>query len=242
MHTAALSLGTVKLGRATGVKYPTPVRIPDDQQAAALLAHAASLGINLLDTAPAYGESEIRLGRLLQGQRDQWLICTKVGEEFDGRNSTHNFTPEHCRYSITRSLERLQTDYLDIALIHSDGADLHILNHCGTLDMLIKLKQEGLVRAVGISHKSVEGAELALTKGADVIMATLNQDEQQDRQVIAKAAQAGCGVMIKKALRSGHGNAADLTWVAAQPGVHTIVVGTTNPAHLTANAACINQA
>jgi aryl-alcohol dehydrogenase-like predicted oxidoreductase len=60
-----LGLGTVKLGRDKAVKYPEGFKIPDDKQALDLLALAWDLGINLIDTAPAYGNSEERLGKLL---------------------------------------------------------------------------------------------------------------------------------------------------------------------------------
>ena len=63
-----LGLGTVKLGRDQGVRYPTGVRIPDNRAAGHLLDVASELGINLLDTAPAYGSSEERLGALLAGR------------------------------------------------------------------------------------------------------------------------------------------------------------------------------
>ncbi|NKC00258.1 MAG: aldo/keto reductase [Pseudomonadales bacterium] len=236
MRTARLSLGTVKLGRDKGVKYPTSFTIPDDKAAKALLATAKELGINMLDTAPAYGNSEERLGELIKRQRTDWLICTKVGETFDGNQSSHDFSPEAVQASVERSLVRLVTDYLDIVLIHSDGQDRKILTELGTLEALKQMKVAGKIRAVGISHKSVEGAELALSQGVDVIMATLNPDYLDDRAVIASAAQQGCGVLIKKALSSGHGSARDLAFVAAQTGVHSIVVGTTNPEHLIENA------
>ncbi len=86
-----LGLGTVKLGRNQGVKYPTPFHIPDDKASADLIAHAKALGINLIDTAPAYGHSEQRLGKLLKGQRDDWIICSKVGEEFEKGQSSFEF-------------------------------------------------------------------------------------------------------------------------------------------------------
>src|SRR5690606_15619655 len=79
LTVSALGLGTVKFGRNTGVKYPRSFELPDRSAAANLLSLARDLGINLLDTAPAYGESEERLGELLQGQRQDWLICTKAG-------------------------------------------------------------------------------------------------------------------------------------------------------------------
>jgi len=86
LTVSPLGLGTVKLGRDQGVKYPNGFRIPDDAQARQLLRLARDLGINLIDTAPAYGISEQRLGPLLQGQREHWVVVSKVGEEFvDGQ-------------------------------------------------------------------------------------------------------------------------------------------------------------
>src|SRR5690606_5749350 len=79
---SVLGFGTVKLGRDQGVKYPNSFRIPDDAEAASIIALARDLGINLIDTAPAYGNSEERLGKLLKGQREDWIICSKAGEEF----------------------------------------------------------------------------------------------------------------------------------------------------------------
>ncbi len=64
IKVSLLGLGTVKLGRNEGVKYPRPFDLPDDRSVVALLETAQSLGINLLDTAPAYGRSEERLGAL----------------------------------------------------------------------------------------------------------------------------------------------------------------------------------
>lgn len=239
MQVAGLALGTVKLGRNTGLKYPTAVQIPTDDEARQLLNAARALGINLIDTAPAYGSSETRLGSLLKREREHWLICTKVGEEFDGTNSHYDFTPEAVERSVLRSLKRLQTDTLDIVLIHSDGADETILREYGTLDALRDLKRRGIIRAIGMSHKSAAGARAALAEDVDVIMATLNRAYVEETTVIAQAAQRGCGVLIKKALNSGHGSGDDLTFVAQQAGVHSIVVGTTNPQHLAANAEAI---
>ena len=152
-----IGLGTVKLGRDQGVKYPDDFTIPDDSSAASLIAQARELGINLIDTAPAYGVSEQRLGRLLKGQRQQWVICTKVGEEYDSGQSFFDFSAKHTRFSIERSLKRLHTDCIDIVLVHSDGNDLQVIHQQGVLDELEKCKQQGLIRAYGVSTKTVEG-------------------------------------------------------------------------------------
>lgn len=242
MSVAKLSLGLVKLGRDQGVKYPTPVKIPTDEEARSLLDCAHNLGINLLDTAPAYGISEMRLGGLMKQSSADWLVCTKVGEEFADGRSSHNFAAEHVRFSVERSLQRLQLEVLDIVLIHSDGNDIDILKRQGTLQALQSLKAEGKIRAVGMSHKTLAGGELALEQGADVLMATLNRSHTEDAELIANAARAGCGVLIKKALDSGHGSAEDLRFVAAHEGVHSIVVGTTSEAHLTQNAEALRNA
>lgn len=203
MEVGILGLGTVKLGRNTGVKYPGAFDLPNDRQAADIIALARDHGINLIDTAPAYGTSEERLGYLLHGQRDHWLICSKVGEEFTHGVSSFDFTPEHTRLSIERSLQRLRTDVLDIVLVHSDGNDLAIINACGTLDALTELKREGKVRAFGMSTKTVTGGLLAAQK-ADVVMVTWNLQHQTEIPVIDYAYRHNKGVLIKKALASGH--------------------------------------
>ncbi|HYM32845.1 MAG TPA: aldo/keto reductase, partial [Candidatus Cybelea sp.] len=118
-----IGLGTVKFGRNTAVKYPTAFELPGDAAIAALLARASDLGINLLDTAPAYGTAEARLGAALSGQRDRWIIADKAGEEFDGKESRFDFSPSAIVASVERSLKRLRTDRIDVLLLHSDGED-----------------------------------------------------------------------------------------------------------------------
>ena len=157
LKVSAIGLGTVKLGRNREVKYPGNFDLPDDRSAAALLAQARELGINLIDTAPAYGSSEERLGKLLRGQRRHWLICSKVGEEFAQGRSHFDFSPQHIRHSVQRSLRRLNTDVIDILLIHSDGSDLQIIEQTDALDELVQLKNEGLIRSFGMSTKTVAG-------------------------------------------------------------------------------------
>src|SRR3990167_7608998 len=82
IEVSVIGLGTVKFGRNQGVKYPVSFQLPSDQELEVLVNTAFDLGMNLLDTAPAYGMSEERLGKLLQSKRPDWVISTKVGEEF----------------------------------------------------------------------------------------------------------------------------------------------------------------
>ena len=127
IHASCLGLGTVKFGRNQEVKYPKTFSIPSDKQLEGLLDEARELGINLLDTAPAYGSSEQRIGQILT-DRSNWILCTKVGEEFIDGKSFYNFSGQHTKTSIERSLKNLNTDYLDLVLVHSDGNDNTIIN------------------------------------------------------------------------------------------------------------------
>ena len=113
LRVSPLGLGTVKFGRNQGVKYPQSFELPSDREALALLDLAWELGINLLDTAPAYGESEERLGRLLRHCRRDWVIVTKVGEEFRAGASHFDFSAAATRASVERSLRRLGVETLD---------------------------------------------------------------------------------------------------------------------------------
>ena len=254
MEVSILGLGTVKLGRNIAVKYPQSFALPDDQQASELLALARDRGINLIDTAPAYGTSEVRLGQLLRGQRKHWLICTKVGEEFSNGLSSFNFSPEHTRFSIERSLKRLNTDVLDIVLIHSDGNDVDIIKRFGTLDALAELKREGKLRAFGMSTKTLAGGLLAARK-ADVVMITWNLQYHEEIPVIDYCQEHGKGILIKKVLASGHSTVASSShkdtpndpvkqcfdMVFNHPGVSSAIVGTINPQHLLANIAALQS-
>ncbi|HOY23133.1 MAG TPA: aldo/keto reductase [Cellvibrio sp.] len=213
IRISRLGLGTVKLGRNQSVKYPEAFELPSDADARQLLHCARDYGINLLDTAPAYGVSEERLGYLLRGERKDWVICTKAGEEFkrDYENglgessgvSNFDFEASALRKSVERSLRRLRTDYLDIVLIHSDGNDEHLIHHHQVLHTLSELKRAGWIRAFGMSTKTVEGS-LICAQEADVVMATFDPAQESDLALMQSCATHKTGVLLKKIFNSGH--------------------------------------
>lgn len=237
-----LGLGTVKLGRNQGVKYPSGFELPDDKSALELLALARDLGINLLDTAPAYGISEERLGPLLKGQRHDWVLVSKVGEEFVDGASLFDFSANHTRMSVERSLKRLRTDYLDAVLVHSDGNDVQLLQQEEVYATLAQLKQEGKIGQFGFSGKTVAGGLLALKQG-DCAMVTYNLNEQEEKPVLDYAHTHGKAILIKKALASGHiclepgidPVRASFELIFGHPGTTSAVIGTINPKHLQHN-------
>lgn len=239
IEVSALGLGSVKFGRNEGVKYPDTFTIPDNRAILDLLAQARGLGINFIDTAPAYGNSEERIGALLSG-RANWILSTKVGEEFINGKSHFDFSAKHTQFSVERSLKRLNTDYLDIVLIHSDGQDEKILLESDCLETLKKLQEAGLIRALGMSTKTINGGILA-AKSADIVMLTYNL-EQQDQAVVDYARQHNKGILVKKGLMSGHVDKAgkdlvreSMALIFSQPAISSMIVGTINPEHLSSN-------
>lgn len=239
-----LGLGTVKFGRNAGVKYPGGggYALPDDRTISGLLDLSLDLGITLLDTAPAYGVAEERLGAILGARRDKFFLMTKTGEEFDGAESRYDFSANHTRDSIDRSLRRLRTDYLDAVLVHSNRDDLDVVRETDVLPTLARLQEAGKIGLIGVSTYSVDGGLAALERGGAVMVAH-NRAYQDEAPVIAAAAAAGRAVFIKKALASGHSDnpAADLAYVAATPGVTSVIIGSLNPANIRANWTAINS-
>jgi aryl-alcohol dehydrogenase-like predicted oxidoreductase len=243
LNLSLLGLGTVKFGRNQGVKYPESFELPDMDALRNLLAQAKALGINYLDTAPAYGISEERLGVLLQGQRKDWIIVDKAGEDFAHGRSTFDFSPAHFKASLARSLKRLGTDYIDILLIHSDGSDMDILGNEALIRTMQDFKKTGLVRAIGASTKTIKGGIRALEL-LDLAMVAYNPAYTQERPVLDFAAGHDKGILVKKGLSSGHLSPSAsqspvktaMDFIFDHPGATSIVVGTINPEHLAQNA------
>ena len=87
------------------------------------------------------------------------------------------------RFSIERSLKRLNTDRIELVLVHSDGNDLDVINSYGILDVLADIKQEGKIGGFGMSTKTVEGGLLAAGK-SDCVMVTYNLNHREEESVI----------------------------------------------------------
>lgn len=241
-----IGLGTVKFGRNEGVKYPDPFALPTMQTLDHLLGVAFDAGINLLDTAPAYGASEERLGELIAGKRNQWVISTKVGEVFNQGNSTFDFSPAGIENSIHQSLRKLKTDYLDIVLVHSNGDDTRLIVEEQVFATLMGLKAAGKCRAFGMSTKTVAGGIQTIDDAnTAVVMMAYNPLYRDEYPVLMHAAKKQKGVFIKKVFASGH-LAADyhkddlasdpyahaIQFALQESGVTSVIVGTINPAHL----------
>ena len=245
LSLSSLALGTVKFGRNTDVKYPENFELPDIKTCENLVDQAYDLGFNTLDTAPAYGLSEQRIGEILKTRASQdWLICTKAGENYDIKNkkSSFDFSSKSIKSSLHNSLKLLNKSHIDIFLIHSDGNDLEILEQDELIQTLYDLKKDGIIRSHGISTKTVAGGLLACDL-LDVVMVTHNLTYQDEISVINKAHELQKGILIKKGLASGNLTnpiSAGIKFVLDTQGVTSLVLGSINPSHIEKNvlAAC----
>lgn len=139
LQVSQLGLGGANLGE----------RAVSDEQAETAVHAALDLGINFIDTAASYGQSERRIGLALRGRRNEVILASKVGK---GAGS-ESYTYEQTILSVERSLQLLQTDHIDLIQIHSleNAGDETVRNE--TLPALQRLQEQGKVRFIGVSSR-----------------------------------------------------------------------------------------
>ncbi len=231
----ALGFGAFKIGRNQKIKYPSAYDLPDEARASEILHGVLDLGITLIDTAPAYGISEERIGRHLASRRREFLLSTKVGEWFENGESTYRFDEASIRASVERSLVRLRTDAVDCLFAHVPANDVEVLRDTPLVEELVMIRQRGQARAIGFSGKTPEGALRAL-EWADALMIEYHARDVSHAQVIATAAARGIPVLVKKGLGAGHLSPAEaIPFVLGTPGVSSLVVGGLSLDHLRDN-------
>lgn len=139
----------------------------DDNESVATIQAALDAGITLIDTAPAYGfgRSEEVVGRAIAGRRASVVLATKCGLwwddqrgsyfcEFDGRPIRRSLRPDTITIEVEKSLRRLKTDYIDLYQTHWPAIDPDKTAIEDTVACLMKLKQQGKIRAAGVSNVS----------------------------------------------------------------------------------------
>jgi aryl-alcohol dehydrogenase-like predicted oxidoreductase len=167
-EVSALGLGTMGIGGLSVIKEidahrPTGYGQVDDEESIRAIHRAFDLGITLFDTADAYGcgHSETILARALKGHRDDVVIITKFGHVFDEAMRVSEgdcASPGYIRRACEGSLRRLETEALDVYLLHLKNYDLdRALEVRETLEDLVT---EGKIRYYGWSTDDVERARL----------------------------------------------------------------------------------
>ena len=141
-----------------------------DKNAMAALQEAWQQGINLFDTADCYGDghSEALIGAFLLGQREKAVIVTKGGTNYRVKERSKDFTRDYLIRSLDESLERLQTDYVDVYLLHVPNAQWQDEAH--VLDTLREIKNSGKAHFVGLAMWGAADTLHALEKDTDAVL------------------------------------------------------------------------
>ncbi len=144
----------------------------DDRESVYTIQAALDLGMNLIDTAPAYGfgRSELVVGQALQGRRDAAIVATKCGlwwddaqgsffTDFDGRKLYRSLRPDTIQVEVENSLRRLGTDHIDLYQTHWPSVPPDFTPIADTVACLLQLRDQGKIRFFGVCNVSLAELE-----------------------------------------------------------------------------------
>ena len=242
LEVGVLGIGTSPLG-AKGVSQDEVNNV---------IAAAADYGVNYLDTAPIYNQSERRLGPALKGKRDKFVLVTKV-EATSKQDAT---------WQVKESLQKTRAEYFDLVHVHNVGRtdrfpslDI-LLGDDGALAGLEALKKQGLIKHVGMTcHLRPRRALPILRSGrVEVVMAAVNCIDRHiydfEGTVFSEAAERGIGVVAMKILGGTQGDGAILSdephygrsvrYALGIPGLSVAIMGMKSVAELEKAVATVN--
>jgi aryl-alcohol dehydrogenase-like predicted oxidoreductase len=236
---------------------------------AKLLGSALDAGLNVVDTAECYDDSEVLIGKALGTRRADYYLFTKCGHA--GGWGRADWTPDGLLKSIQRSLKRLGTDYLDLVQLHS--CSLETLKRGDVIGALERARERGWTRYIGYSGDGA-AARYAIECGRfDTLQTSVSIADQEAIDLTLPLARARTmGVIAKRPLanvawrytRRPESYYADywqrlrkldypflndektavataLRFTLSVPGVHTAIVGTTRPERWQQNAALLGR-
>ena len=205
LRVSALALGTVELGLDYGIHAPGQVGRPTEGDALRLVHAALDAGINFLDTARAYGESERILGRALAGRRHDVVLATKVDPRApDGVIFDDADLRRHMEAQLATSLDLLRTDHVDVWMLHS--VDEALLARANLLaDLFADARRRGQIGWSGASFYGTDLPEAALHLDLfDVIQVAYSVlDQRQGDRVLPLARAKNVGVVARSVLLKG---------------------------------------
>ena len=267
MEVTQLSYGSM------GLRGPNTwgVRVVNDEDAHAFLNQVLDAGINFIDTAPDYGVSEERIGAAISHRRDEYCLATKCGcayvQHEDHIEVKHEWRPEVVQRNLETSLQRMQTDYLDLLQFH--GGNAEELQQAGLIDLLVSYREQGLIRHLGISSKHAHLPALIDLDVFETFQMPYSCLAPENHDLMTRAAEAGAGIIIRGGIAHG-GPDAEIqrpalndVWSAAKldellsdemnraelilrytlshPHCHTTIVGTCNSEHFQENLAAASK-
>ncbi|MGC8668497.1 MAG: aldo/keto reductase [Chthonomonadales bacterium] len=180
-------------------------------QSRSAIRRALELGVNYIDTAPTYADSESVIGRALEGYGGPLILSTKLGgrpQPFDARNRDHLFA------SVEESLRLLKRDHVDILFIHEPDRPGQYdwwsdpVNYTGPVcDVLDELKEQGVIRFTGLGGTTAYlMARIVRTGRFDVLLTAFNYSllwREAEIEVLPAAMEQGMGIVIGSPLQQG---------------------------------------
>ncbi len=198
LRVSVVGLGTMVHGGHFG-----PMK---DAESLSAIDAALELDVNFIDTSDAYGAgySETLLGKALKGRRDKVILATKGGNVMVGPNRGKRiFSPEYIDGVLHESLQRLQTDWIDLYQLHNP--DIEVIERGEVWELLERRKKEGKIRHYGVSINTMaEGIAAAKNRRADTIQVEYNLLQQEPAQdIFPLAQQADVGIIARVPLKRG---------------------------------------
>jgi aryl-alcohol dehydrogenase-like predicted oxidoreductase len=236
---------------------------------AKLLGSALDAGLNVIDTAECYDDSEVLIGKALRDRRREYALFTKCGHA--GGWGRADWRLPGLLKSIERSLERLAIDYVDLIQLHS--CSLEVLKRGDAITALERARERGWTRYIGYSGDGA-AARYAIESGRfDTLQTSVSIADQEALDLTLPLARArGMGVIAKRPLanvawrytrkpdsyyvdyyerlrtldypflkKAETAVATALRFTLSVPGVHTAIVGTTRPERWQENAALLRR-
>lgn len=202
LHVSEISLGTVEIGMKYGIAAPGSSTQPDELVAQTLLNRALDLGINFIDVAPVYGESEEFIGKSLKNRRKEFFLVSKVYIPHSEAMSPAEIRSEVIS-SVTGSMKRLATTYIDILMVHSASAE--IIARGAIAEALHELKKKGFIGFIGVSLYTEESALLAIRSGQyDCIQIPYSAlDRRPEAKILPEARAHDVGIITRSVLLQG---------------------------------------
>ena len=172
-----------------------PIQRVSFEEAARLLNRALDAGINYIDTARAYSDSEAKIGAGVGNRRNEFFIATK----------THAKTGEALKKDLETSLRELKTDVIDVYQFHNPGFVPVPGGEDGLYDAAVQARREGKIRFIGITQHSIERAFQAVNSGLyDTMEYPFNHlSTERDRELVRLCSEKNVGFVAMKALSGG---------------------------------------
>lgn len=182
-------------------------------EAERLLHQALDQGVNLFDSSTVYGQridengylqsqAQERLGKAFRKNRDEVYYCVKLGQ-FDEFSHRSDYSPRRMVEEVKQSLRRLQTDHIDILLVHAPT--LEKVEDEKAYSVIATIRDLGLAKAIGYSFEAEPiHAQSALKQPIDVIMLQYNLLEQQCGDVLSQLDRSGIGVLVGGPFKRGY--------------------------------------